>query len=82
MMKARCPICGSWMRGPGPKEWPEWPFCSRRCKTIDLGRWLGESYRIAAPMPEASDPDGFDVDGFDDSAKPAAPSADPDKEAL
>ena len=97
MMKARCPICESWMRGPGPKEWPEWPFCSKRCKTIDLGRWLGESYRIASPsaampmvgmtMPEASDPDrlndtGFDSDGFDDSAQPAAPSADQDKEAL
>lgn len=22
------------------------PFCSKRCKTIDLGRWLGEGYRI------------------------------------
>ena len=22
------------------------PFCSRRCKTIDLGRWLDEGYRI------------------------------------
>ena len=93
MMKTRCPICGSWMRGPRPKEWPEWPFCSRRCKTIDLGRWLGESYRIASPvsgmtmlgmtMPEASDPDPDNgSDGFDDSAQPAAPSADQDKEAL
>jgi endogenous inhibitor of DNA gyrase (YacG/DUF329 family) len=87
MMKARCPICESWMRGPAPTEWPDWPFCSRRCKTIDLGRWLGESYRIASPrlgmtMPEASDPDGFDSEGLDDSAQPAVPSADPDKEAL
>jgi endogenous inhibitor of DNA gyrase (YacG/DUF329 family) len=27
-------------------EWPEYPFCSRRCRTIDLGRWLSEEYRI------------------------------------
>ena len=84
MMKARCPICGNGMHGPGPTEWPDWPFCSRRCKTIDLGRWLGESYRIAMPaLPGASDParsdvarsdhsrrdsHGFDSDGFDESA--------------
>jgi len=27
-------------------EYPEYPFCSKRCRTIDLGRWLGEGYRI------------------------------------
>ncbi len=25
-------------------------FCSDRCKTIDLGRWLGEEYRITEPL--------------------------------
>ncbi|MFO0560602.1 MAG: DNA gyrase inhibitor YacG [Polyangiales bacterium] len=24
------------------------PFCSKRCRVIDLGRWLDESYRIPA----------------------------------
>jgi endogenous inhibitor of DNA gyrase (YacG/DUF329 family) len=24
------------------------PFCSKRCADIDLGRWLGEAYRIPA----------------------------------
>jgi endogenous inhibitor of DNA gyrase (YacG/DUF329 family) len=32
--------------GQSQAEWPDYPFCSRRCKTIDLGRWLGETYRI------------------------------------
>jgi hypothetical protein len=36
------------MEGQSTAEWPEFPFCSRRCKTIDLGRWLGENYRIPA----------------------------------
>jgi len=27
-------------------EWTEFPFCSARCRTIDLGRWLGERYRV------------------------------------
>jgi len=29
-------------------EWPQFPFCSRRCRLIDLGRWLGEDYRISS----------------------------------
>ncbi len=43
MIKVRCPICQSLMVG-GSAEWPEFPFCSPRCKLIDLGRWLGEEY--------------------------------------
>lgn len=55
----RCPICGQAMYGDWT-EWPEYPFCSRRCRQIDLGRWLGEAYRIPVtrdePEPDA-DPD-------------------------
>ena len=29
------------------------PFCSERCKLIDLGRWLGEQYRV--PVEGAED---------------------------
>jgi endogenous inhibitor of DNA gyrase (YacG/DUF329 family) len=40
----RCPTCGS---VPAPRtENDAWPFCSDRCRLADLGRWLGESYRI------------------------------------
>ncbi len=28
-------------------DYPDYPFCTRRCRTIDLGRWLGEGYRVA-----------------------------------
>ena len=27
------------------------PFCSDRCKLLDLGKWLGEAYRIPGPRP-------------------------------
>ncbi len=47
----RCPQCGK------PVEWtPEArfrPFCSARCKEIDLGAWASESYRI--PVVEQDD---------------------------
>jgi endogenous inhibitor of DNA gyrase (YacG/DUF329 family) len=29
-------------------EWPYLPFCGERCRGIDLGRWLGETYRVPA----------------------------------
>lgn len=25
---------------------PAFPFCSKRCRMVDLGRWLGEEYRV------------------------------------
>lgn len=40
------------MEGQTLAEWPFFPFCSKRCRTIDLGRWLGETYSIPAEEPE------------------------------
>ncbi|MBK8173795.1 MAG: DNA gyrase inhibitor YacG [Rhodospirillales bacterium] len=37
-----CPICGE------PATTRMRPFCSKRCADIDLGRWLGDVYRIPA----------------------------------
>jgi endogenous inhibitor of DNA gyrase (YacG/DUF329 family) len=41
----RCPICNA------PSVEGEAPFCSRRCRNIDLHRWFTGKYRI--PTPEA-----------------------------
>ena len=56
MIKVRCPICDRVMQGQGPAEWPKFPFCSARCRLIDLGRWLGEDYRFAAARAEEEAP--------------------------
>jgi len=56
MIRVRCPICERVMEGQSTAEWPAFPFCSPRCKVIDLGRWLGEDYRI--PSPEAEGEEG------------------------
>jgi hypothetical protein len=42
------------MEGASSAEWPAFPFCSARCRLIDLGRWLGEDYAVGI---EASDKD-------------------------
>jgi uncharacterized protein len=42
-----CPTCkkvGHWFTTPSG------PFCSSRCKMVDLGKWLGEEHRIAEPL--------------------------------
>jgi endogenous inhibitor of DNA gyrase (YacG/DUF329 family) len=39
----KCPTCGK------EAEWkdnPYRPFCSERCKLVDLGRWVDEEYRV------------------------------------
>jgi uncharacterized protein len=64
MIKVRCPICGRAMDGAGPAEWPEFPFCSPRCKTIDLGRWLGETYRVEAAPGQEDEPPGPDEENI------------------
>ena len=33
------------------EEHPETPFCSSRCRLVDLGRWLEGAYRIPDPDP-------------------------------
>jgi uncharacterized protein len=76
MNTIRCPICDKPMDGQGPKEWPEWPFCSKRCRVIDLGRWLSGNYRISTPAP-MEDVDDADADS---PSKSAAPSAVPNRD--
>ena len=34
------------------------PFCSARCKTIDLGRWFDESYKVSRPIEQADIEEG------------------------
>jgi uncharacterized protein len=63
MPQLRCPICERMFE---QAESTSMPFCSPRCKTIDLGRWLGERYSVPversedeeeedAPPPRSSD---------------------------
>ncbi|SFN99511.1 DNA gyrase inhibitor YacG [Cohaesibacter marisflavi] len=49
-----CPICSK----PSTKE--NYPFCSDRCKQVDLSRWLTGVYAI--PASEEDDPDESDFD--------------------
>lgn len=49
-MATACPIC---RRPAAPRaQNPSAPFCSVRCRLVDLGRWLGEEYRVPAARPD------------------------------
>lgn len=47
-MTPRCPICKAALVPRAENR--AWPFCSPRCRMVDLGRWLGEDYRFRGPV--------------------------------
>ena len=67
---AKCPVCAK------PARAEHVPFCSARCRQIDLGRWLGGHYAIAAQGP-AEYEDGVPRAG-NDAGKQAGIDADND----
>lgn len=44
----QCPIC----KKPVTLRDPEAPFCSERCRLIDLGNWASEKYVISSPATQ------------------------------
>ena len=55
-----CPICNASVHlraVPGRPATVTAPFCSERCKNIDLGRWLDESYSVPDAAKESDDDD-------------------------
>ena len=57
MATVRCPVCEKPFDPAGATAMP---FCSERCRTIDLGRWLGEEYRMPIERRDAPDADAVD----------------------
>jgi uncharacterized protein len=47
---AACPICGK------PATAHHRPFCSARCRGVDLGRWLKGTYVVETDEPPDDDP--------------------------
>ena len=55
--KLPCPLCGKAAIWSTENRWR--PFCSERCKLIDLGQWATEKYRVpvAKAEPDQTLPD-------------------------
>ena len=60
-IKLRCPICKKAVKSADP----DFPFCSERCRLIDLGKWASGGYVISSPVTDAEEAirqDGEDGD--------------------
>lgn len=50
-LKLRCPIC----KEPLASSAPDFPFCSERCRTIDLGKWASGRYVVSSPLQDTDE---------------------------
>jgi hypothetical protein len=58
----RCPVCDA----PVVLDaLPTAPFCSERCRLVDLGRWLDEAYAVPDQRRAADDDEAGDGEGGD-----------------
>jgi hypothetical protein len=49
LIKLRCPICKKTTKTTDA----DFPFCSDRCRLIDLGKWASGGYVISSPVTDA-----------------------------
>jgi endogenous inhibitor of DNA gyrase (YacG/DUF329 family) len=52
MANFKCPMC----KKPVSRQDADFPFCSERCRIIDLGNWAAEKYVISTPATPSSKP--------------------------
>jgi uncharacterized protein len=50
-LKLKCPICKKPVKSSGA----DFPFCSERCRTIDLGKWASDGYVVSSPVKDAEE---------------------------
>jgi len=50
-VKLRCPICKKSVKSTDA----DFPFCSDRCRLIDLGKWASGGYVISSPVTDAEE---------------------------
>ena len=46
----KCPTCGKSSEWSAGNKWR--PFCSERCRKIDLGAWASDEYRVPGSEPD------------------------------
>ena len=56
MPTVNCPTCGAKVAWTAENAYR--PFCSERCKQIDLGAWANEKYKIPGTAPREDEAEG------------------------
>jgi endogenous inhibitor of DNA gyrase (YacG/DUF329 family) len=62
-MRRQCPHCTNYVTWP---ETPTYPFCSERCRLIDLGVWADGGYRLPGDPASAADLQGHTTTAEDE----------------
>ena len=53
-IRLECPRCHAKIVGDDAKELPpDFPFCSERCRLIDLGKWFDEDFKIVRDIEQS-----------------------------
>lgn len=52
VVKLHCPICKKAVKSTDP----DFPFCSNRCRIIDLGKWASGAYVVSSPATDIDEP--------------------------
>jgi uncharacterized protein len=50
-IKIKCPTC----KKPIKSDGTDFPFCSQRCRLIDLGKWATGQYVVSSALRDGSD---------------------------
>ncbi|HEY1801760.1 MAG TPA: DNA gyrase inhibitor YacG [Terriglobales bacterium] len=50
-LKLQCPICKKGVK----KADPDFPFCSERCRSVDLGKWASGAYVVSSPVTDGDE---------------------------
>jgi endogenous inhibitor of DNA gyrase (YacG/DUF329 family) len=50
-LRLQCPICKKTVKS----DQADFPFCSDRCRTVDLGKWASGAYVIPSPVSDAEE---------------------------
>jgi len=77
-VEERCRYCGRALEAHLPEHRRNWPFCCRRCRLAELGRWFDERYVISRRTDDVADDAGPEPrpPGGDGGASPAEGIAD------
>jgi endogenous inhibitor of DNA gyrase (YacG/DUF329 family) len=64
-VEKRCAICGKPVAPRAANR--SYPFCSDRCRLVDLAKWLGEEYRVAGPPGDGGAPEALPDEAEDEA---------------
>lgn len=79
MRSIKCPSCGKEVRFHDIAEEPHLPFCGRKCKLLDLGKWFEEEHKISTPLSMA-EREGDDMGDAPEEEYPREKSEDEEDE--